>query len=180
MAPSTRRHDVLSNGTSTRSSRSSRNDIQENTNKQNIGLKRARDSMEKEGTNDPPLKKARYAVEILSKQPQAPPVSRPQGTKKSMQQRSPPPPPQQPTIVVPSPPRKTPNHHEKVVNGIKHELDRLEPAAADLKKVDEKRSLRSAEGSRFKSELSLYFPEYDEMIGNEPKEERMYHFCEHD
>jgi hypothetical protein len=73
-----------------------------------------------------------------------------------------------------SPPRKTTNHHEKVVNGIKHELDRLQdrlqPKVPDPK--DDKRKLRSQEGTRFKSELSLYFPEYDEIIGNEPKEER--------
>jgi hypothetical protein len=66
--------------------------------------------------------------------------------------------------------KKSTNHHEKVVNGIKHELDRLQPSAADLK--DEKRKLRSQEGTRFKSELSAYFPEYDEVIGNDPKEER--------
>ncbi|KZF26136.1 hypothetical protein L228DRAFT_242554 [Xylona heveae TC161] len=35
---------------------------------------------------------------------------------------------------------------------------------------DEKRSLRSQGASRFKSDLSLYFPSYDEMISNEPKE----------
>jgi hypothetical protein len=72
------------------------------------------------------------------------------------------------------PPRKLTNHHEKVVNGIRHELDqlhdRLQPSTADLK--DEKRKLRSQEGTRFKSELSLYFPEYDEVIGNDPKEDR--------
>jgi len=49
---------------------------------------------------------------------------------------------------------------------------------ADINKVDEKRSLRSAEGSRFKSELSTYFPDYDEVIGNDPKEERMFPICE--
>ena len=77
-------------------------------------------------------------------------------------------------ISTEPPPRKPTNHHEKVVNGIKHELDRLQdrlqPNKPDPK--DEKRKLRSQEGIRFKSELSLYFPEYDEIIGNEPKEER--------
>lgn len=76
-------------------------------------------------------------------------------------------------------PRKPTNHHEKVVNGIKHELDRLQdrlqPRKPDLK--DEKRKLRSQEGTRFKSELSLYFPEYDEVIGNEPKEDRKLEVC---
>lgn len=65
-------------------------------------------------------------------------------------------------------PQSTSKHAEKVVNGIKHELDRLKPRAADTK--DEKRKLRSQEGTRFKSDLSAYFPDYDEVIGNEPKE----------
>jgi hypothetical protein len=70
-------------------------------------------------------------------------------------------------------------HHEKVANGIKHELDRLQPNSEDLKaadKKDDKRKLRSQEGTRFKSELSAYFPEYDEIIGNEPKEDRKCYF----
>jgi hypothetical protein len=62
---------------------------------------------------------------------------------------------------------------EKVANGFKHELDRLQPSEADTK--DEKRALRSQEGTRFKSELAAYFPDYDVMIGNEPEETRMCH-----
>jgi hypothetical protein len=130
-----------------------------------------------------PLKKARYAVEILSK-PQPPTKSRPPVAQKSV---SPAPSslPAKQTTELPAaqaalPLRKTANHHEKVVNGIKHELDRLNPAKADIQKVDEKRSLRSAEGTKFKSDLSLYFPDYDEVIGNVPKEERMFLICETD
>ena len=59
-------------------------------------------------------------------------------------------------------------HQSKVRSGILHELDSLQPAAADTK--PQGRKLRSQESSRFKSELSAYFPEYDEVIGNEPKE----------
>lgn len=87
-----------------------------------------------------------------------------------------PPPPAESEVVekVQSPlkvsPKKTVGHHEKVVNGIRHELDRLQPNAADLKK-DEKRKLRSQEDQWFKSELSAYLPEYDVVIGNIPKEE---------
>ncbi|KAJ2973399.1 hypothetical protein NQ176_g6632 [Zarea fungicola] len=33
------------------------------------------------------------------------------------------------------------------------------------------RKLRSQEATRFKSDLSAYFPDYDEVIGNEPKEQ---------
>lgn len=70
-------------------------------------------------------------------------------------------------------------HREKVVNGIKHELDRLQPSSADMAASNgQGRKLRSQEGVRFKSELSAYFPEYDEVIGNVPKEERMSnHHC---
>lgn len=65
-------------------------------------------------------------------------------------------------------------HQEKVVNGIKHELDRLQPSSADMAASNKQgRKLRSQEGVRFKSELSAYFPEYDEVIGNIPKEDRM-------
>jgi len=83
------------------------------------------------------------------------------------------------TQTEPPPPHlpKPTNHHQKVVNGIKHELDRLQPNSADLKA--EKRKLRSQEGTRFKSELSAYFPEYDEVIGNEPKEDRELHSISH-
>ncbi len=59
---------------------------------------------------------------------------------------------------------------EKIANGFKHELDRLQPSKAITK--DEKRILRSQEGTRFKSELSAYFPDYDVVIGNEPEETR--------
>jgi hypothetical protein len=68
---------------------------------------------------------------------------------------------QQPTLT---------KHQEKVANGLKHELDRLQPNAADTK--EQGRKLRSQEATRFKSELSAYFPEYDEVIGNDPKETR--------
>jgi hypothetical protein len=64
-------------------------------------------------------------------------------------------------------------HQEKVANGLKHELNRLKPNAADTK--DQGRKLRSQEATRFKSELSAYFPEYDEVIGNDPKETRRWH-----
>ena len=66
---------------------------------------------------------------------------------------------------------------EKPVHGIKHELKSLQLTTADAVDTppvprDGGRKLRSQEATRFKSELSAYFPEYDEVIGNEPKEER--------
>ncbi|KAI1631608.1 something about silencing, SAS, complex subunit 4-domain-containing protein [Biscogniauxia mediterranea] len=66
-------------------------------------------------------------------------------------------------------------HKEKVINGIKHELDRLQPNAADSSSAKEHsgRKLRSQEATRFKSELSAYFPDYDEVIGNDPKEQHI-------
>jgi hypothetical protein len=63
-------------------------------------------------------------------------------------------------------------HQSKVAKGLKHELDRLQPNEADTK--DQGRKLRSQEVIRFKSELSSYFPEYDEVIGNDPKETRKF------
>ncbi|KAB8305041.1 hypothetical protein EYC80_004346 [Monilinia laxa] len=70
--------------------------------------------------------------------------------------------------------QKPKRHHHKVANGLQHELeglhDRLQ-VKSDLK--DERRKLRSQEGTKFKSELSAYFPEYDEIIGNVPKEEQV-------
>ncbi|KAL7924109.1 hypothetical protein ACQKWADRAFT_311441 [Trichoderma austrokoningii] len=62
-------------------------------------------------------------------------------------------------------------HQAKVINGIKHELDRLQPRRDDTK--EQGRKLRSQEATRFKSELSAYFPDYDEVIGNDPKEEHL-------
>lgn len=165
------------------------NNVQNRQQPPNIGRKkRLRDSVEHE-EHDLKAKKARITVEITSKprpQPKtrslvikpdansdavasAPPPQRSPtpkhveiATQTPEQPTPPPPPPPQPIVTV---------HHQKVVNGIKHELDRLQPHAADLNK-DEKRKLRSQEGTRFKSELSQYFPEYDEVIGNEPKEDR--------
>ncbi|KAI0021095.1 something about silencing, SAS, complex subunit 4-domain-containing protein [Xylariomycetidae sp. FL0641] len=66
-------------------------------------------------------------------------------------------------------------HREKVINGIRHELDRLQPNAADSSsaKGQTGRKLRSQEATRFKSELSAYFPDYDEVIGNDPKEQHV-------
>ncbi|WYZ44171.1 hypothetical protein EsH8_VII_000607 [Colletotrichum jinshuiense] len=65
-------------------------------------------------------------------------------------------------------------HQEKVINGIKHELDRLQPRETDAHTKEGGRKLRSQEATRFKSELSAYFPEYDEVIGNEPKEHQLF------
>lgn len=66
---------------------------------------------------------------------------------------------------------KTPTvSQRKVANGIKHELARLQPAAANTSAKDEKRKLRSEGRARFKSELSLYFPEYDVVMKNEEEE----------
>ncbi|KAK8104256.1 uncharacterized protein PG998_011289 [Apiospora kogelbergensis] len=67
-------------------------------------------------------------------------------------------------------------HQEKVKNGIKHELDRLQPNATDATQQPKEqggRKLRSQEQTRFKSELSAYFPDYDEVIGNDAKEQHV-------
>jgi hypothetical protein len=88
-----------------------------------------------------------------------------------------------PTQDAPAQPAPTPHaatkeqnltkHQSKVTNGIKHELDRLQSQPVDTKETG--RKLRSQEAARrFKSELSAYFPEYDEVMGNEAKEQRTY------
>ncbi|KFZ11020.1 hypothetical protein V501_04947 [Pseudogymnoascus sp. VKM F-4519 (FW-2642)] len=66
--------------------------------------------------------------------------------------------------------RVLPKYAEKASNGIKHELERLQPGGNDTKS-SETRKLRSQEGTRFKSELASYFPDYDVVIGNEAAEE---------
>ncbi|KAL2063494.1 hypothetical protein VTL71DRAFT_5299 [Oculimacula yallundae] len=147
----------------------------------NIGKKkRPREPLEHEEDPSIAKKKARIAIEIHA-QPKVQPKTRSLVINANSDADSPPEqraasPKQQetPTLTEPSSsPTRAPtrNHHDKVVNGIKHELDRLQPNPADLK--EEKRKLRSQEGTRFKSELSAYFPEYDEIIGNEPKEEHI-------
>jgi hypothetical protein len=149
----------------------------------NIGRKkRPRESVEDE---DSRLmnKKPKLAVEIISSSKPLPKTRSIVSSKANAnsdvahQRSSAAPPPKQAkptqTEALPLPQKKT-IHQEKVVNGIKHELDRLHdrlaPSQDELK--DDKRKLRSQEGTRFKSELSAYFPEYDEVIGNDPKEDR--------
>ncbi|KAH8813178.1 something about silencing, SAS, complex subunit 4-domain-containing protein [Xylogone sp. PMI_703] len=118
-------------------------------------------------------KRPRFAIEINSK-PIIPPntrplVVRPHAPTAATTAVPKNPDPQHDSKKPEQPPRQQTNHRQKVTNGIKHELDKLQPSDADTK--DEKRKLRSQEGARFKSELSAYFPEYDEIIGNEPKED---------
>jgi hypothetical protein len=148
----------------------------------NIGRKKRRRDSTDALEPDISIKRPKLAVEIISR-PKALPKTRSLVVQKqnAEAQRSPTPPPKQPakaTQTEPAqPPRKPTNHREKVVNGIKHELDKLggllgEPQPQEPKLKDDKRKLRSQEGTRFKSELSAYFPEYDEVIGNEPKEAR--------
>ncbi|KAL1839136.1 hypothetical protein VTJ49DRAFT_1832 [Mycothermus thermophilus] len=96
-------------------------------------------------------------------------------------------------------------HQKKVANGLRNELDKLHQNSANLgdyanadgavattrtstranatdtttaaasSEQTGGRKLRSQEGTRYKSELSAYFPEYDEVIGNDPKETRQFH-----
>ena len=66
---------------------------------------------------------------------------------------------------------------ETATNAVKQELKSLQVSTEDAEAVargsrEGGRKLRSQEASRFKSELAAYFPDYDEVIGNEPKEER--------
>ncbi|KAI0149842.1 something about silencing, SAS, complex subunit 4-domain-containing protein [Hypoxylon sp. NC0597] len=132
-------------------------------------------------------KRTRITVEILARP--IPPTSPPKSITVKPQQQ----PPTNEHIVAsstqkPSPPSQRQasktataveptlkKHKEKAINGIKHELDRLQPSAADTNSATERpgRKLRSQEATRFKSELSAYFPDYDEVIGNDPKEQHI-------
>lgn len=84
-----------------------------------------------------------------------------------------PPPPTENAISKPKQEQTLTQHQSKVINGLKHELDRLQPQPSDTNTKEQGRKLRSQEATRFKSELSAYFSDYDEVIGNEPKEQRM-------
>lgn len=128
-------------------------------------------------------KRTRIAVEILAKGSsiandglKVPPPQRPKPKPAVATVNVPP----APTTPVPLPPtlaalppakidQNLTKHQAKVINGIRHELDRLQPSEKDTK--EQGRKLRSQEATRFRSELSAYFPDYDEQIGNEPKEQ---------
>ncbi|KAK0633067.1 something about silencing, SAS, complex subunit 4-domain-containing protein [Immersiella caudata] len=79
-----------------------------------------------------------------------------------------------PTVAKPMPSTRgaqhqqqpAPTRHKEKVG--KHELSKLQPNLVDANALG--RKLRSQEATRFKSDLSAYFPDYDEVIGNEPKE----------
>ena len=135
--------------------------------------KRPRDPTEQE-QNAISAKKARVTVEIDSR-PKAQPKKRSlvialDAKSDVVLQRSAP--KNSTTTTLAAKARVPTKYAEKVANGFKHELDRLQPSIPITK--DEKRILRSQEGTRFKSELSAYFPDYDVVIGNEPEETRMY------
>lgn len=142
-------------------------------------------------------KRARFTTGIAVEIPARPPLFHARFSSDNTSPLPPPPPPTaKPASVAPNPPshRGAPRangpkpagpanikqqrqqqppltkHQEKVANGLKHELNSLRPNAPDTKEPG--RKLRSQEATRFKSELSAYFPEYDEVIGNDPKETR--------
>ncbi|KAG6039642.1 hypothetical protein E4U41_002391 [Claviceps citrina] len=62
-------------------------------------------------------------------------------------------------------------HQAKFANDTQLERDRLQPKPAAVR--EQGRKLRSQEATRFKSDLSAYFPDYDEVIGNDPKEQHL-------
>jgi hypothetical protein len=125
-------------------------------------------------------KKARIAVEILAKPRPVtndavivpPPRPRPSGATIETSIRPPQvPPPRKSNIAAQDADVSLTKHQEKVRKGIKHELDRLQAQPTDPAEQPG-RKLRSQEATRFKSELSAYFPDYDEVVGNDPKENR--------
>ncbi|KAI0999953.1 hypothetical protein K3495_g8248 [Podosphaera aphanis] len=71
------------------------------------------------------------------------------------------------TVEQEYPRASTPLNKITTVHRPKDEAKILQSIASDAFT----RNLRSQKVSKFKSELSLFFPEYDEIIGNEPKQE---------
>lgn len=67
-------------------------------------------------------------------------------------------------------PTRATKTQSKTAASLKNELSQLQAVPESAKPRG--RQLRSQEATRFKSELSAYFPEYDEVIGNDPKEHR--------
>ncbi|KAK3383835.1 something about silencing, SAS, complex subunit 4-domain-containing protein [Lasiosphaeria ovina] len=137
-------------------------------------------------------KSAKAATNAKASLPQAAPAKNPKpkpaadaGPNPPKPSRAPPPPPVATATVATTTskpaangaargkqPPALPKHKAKVVNGLKHELDRLQPPQP-IETKEQGRKLRSQEASRFKSELSAYFPDYDEVIGNDPKEQHL-------
>ncbi|KAK3329698.1 something about silencing, SAS, complex subunit 4-domain-containing protein [Apodospora peruviana] len=144
-------------------------------------------------------KKPRFTTGIAVEIPARPASFHSRGARDSFDAKSQPPPPPSPAKPKPAhtgpkppdPSRAAPTttapktappvtkqqsglteHQRKVANGLKHELNRLQPAVVpDIK--EQGRKLRSQEATRFKSDLSAYFPDYDEVIGNDPKEQHI-------
>lgn len=141
-------------------------------------LKRPRRLSEAEKADRFGLKKQRFAIEVDTARPRAQPrkvpgaaatatktTQVPAKSTESLAQRT----VQDTEEERTEPTRQLPKYAEKASNGIKHELERLQPDRKDTK--SETRKLRSQEGTRFKSELASYFPDYDVVIGNEAAEE---------
>lgn len=153
---------------------------QESINRQQSNIKRKRPDTSDLDQHRLNPKRTRLVIEIKAPNTKQPAVIEPSALSDVLPAHEPTPPSVAPPKCVAhprSPPAKPPtpiNHSDKTARSLQHELERLQPSKVNIRggKKDEKRKLRSQEGTRFKSELSLYFPEYDELIGNSPKEER--------
>ncbi|KAI6353859.1 hypothetical protein MCOR25_008862 [Pyricularia grisea] len=95
-----------------------------------------------------------------------------------------PPQPSSPSILyktdIPQPPQVTavsnniesPKPPARARNAVSRELGSLHVKPSEAK-ATEGRKLRSQENTRLKSDLSAYFPDYDEVIGNDPRQENL-------
>ncbi len=116
-------------------------------------------------------KKTRFTVELVARRP----APSPRKPSESAASATPPPAvaPSRPATQPPPSPVKSPPALPGPQDGPRSrpapDLDQLHPGHGDAGE-QQGRKLRSQEATRFKSELSAYFPDYDEVIGNDPRE----------
>ncbi|KAL8898497.1 MAG: hypothetical protein Q9192_002055 [Flavoplaca navasiana] len=122
----------------------------------------------KKSRNDPdfkPLSNVKVYSRKLSVNPSSAPAVGDAVTQVAARPRNP---PDQTTITVLQPPRELTKEDSLISTTFQNPALDVQDTPA-VKKLD-KRSLRSHGGSRFKSELALYFADYDEILSDEPKE----------
>lgn len=81
-------------------------------------------------------------------------------------------PPPLPQVIAVSNNIESSKSASRARNAVSRELGNLQVESSESK-TTEGRKLRSQENTRLKSDLSAYFPDYDEVIGNDPRQENL-------